>query len=371
MFTITGKKSIAMICAAVVVLAGIVAGLKITQPYALTADGEKIGSAYSVCIDGEEVALVATAEEGEKVVDDITNYYITDDATVEDVTLKQEVTVEKAKLDRGINVEHPEAKSTDAVVDYIMTGTEEKKTYTVEKGDTAWDIAEKNDVTIDELEDWNKESDLEALSVGDEINLYAAEPLVDITTVETITYTKKIKYDTKIIKTSDLYDGEMEVKTEGKNGEKEITATVVKENGETVDKDIVNTEVTKKPVTQVIYKGTKANGSSVANFALQFVGNPYVYGGSSLTNGADCSGFVMAVYAHFGYGLPHSSYAQQNCGRHVPYSEAQPGDIICYGSHVGIYIGGGMIVHAMNPRMGITVSGAGFMNIVDVRRIIG
>lgn len=371
MFTITSKKSIAMICAAVVVLAGIVAGLKITQPYALTADGEKVNSAYTVCIDGEEVALVASKEEGQQVVEDITNYYVTDDATVENIEVKQEVTVEKAKLDRGINVEHPEVGTTEEVVDFIMTGVEDKKTYTVEKGDTAWDIAEKNDVTLDELEDWNKDSDLSMLSAGDEVNLYAAEPLVDVTTVETVTYTKKIKYDTKVIETADLYDGETKVKTEGKNGSKEITATVVKENGETVDKDILNTEVTKKPVTKVVYKGTKPTGSSVASFALQFVGNPYVYGGSSLTNGADCSGFVMAVYAHFGYSLPHSSYAQQNCGRHVSYSEAKPGDIICYGSHVGIYIGGGMIVHAMNQRMGITVSGANFMHIVDVRRIIG
>ena len=112
-----------------------------------------------------------------------------------------------------------------------------------------------------------------------------------------------------------------------------------------------------------------AGGSAVANYALQFVGNPYVYGGSSLTNGTDCSGFVMSVYGQFGVSLPHSSYSQQNCGYSVGTGNMQPGDIVCYGSHVGIYIGDGQIVHASNERDGIKVSNANYRSIADVRRI--
>ncbi len=108
-------------------------------------------------------------------------------------------------------------------------------------------------------------------------------------------------------------------------------------------------------------------GSAVANYALQFVGNPYVYGGSSLTNGTDCSGFVMSVYAQFGVSLPHSSYSQENVGYSV--SDMQAGDIVCYGSHVGICIGNGQIVHASNARDGIKVSDANYRSIVDIRRI--
>lgn len=122
---------------------------------------------------------------------------------------------------------------------------------------------------------------------------------------------------------------------------------------------------------QYAEKPEQASGSnSVASYALQFVGNPYVWGGTSLTNGADCSGFVMSVYAHFGISLPHSSSALRGVGTGVSYSEAQPGDIICYNGHVALYIGGGQIVHASNSRDGIKVSSATYKNILAVRRVL-
>ncbi len=113
-----------------------------------------------------------------------------------------------------------------------------------------------------------------------------------------------------------------------------------------------------------------STGASVARYACQFVGNPYVYGGTSLTNGADCSGFVMSVYAAFGISLPHSSSALRGVGRGVSLSEAQPGDIICYSGHVAIYIGGGSIVHASNHRDGIKISSnVSYRDVLAVRRI--
>lgn len=111
-------------------------------------------------------------------------------------------------------------------------------------------------------------------------------------------------------------------------------------------------------------------GVAVAEYALQFVGNPYVYGGTSLTNGADCSGFVMSVYANFGVSLPHSSKGDRTQGYAVDgLQNAQPGDLICYSGHVALYIGNGQIVHASNERTGIIVSRADYKKILAIRRI--
>lgn len=111
-------------------------------------------------------------------------------------------------------------------------------------------------------------------------------------------------------------------------------------------------------------------GVAVADYALQFVGNPYVYGGTSLTNGADCSGFVMSVYENFGISLPHSSSADRRQGTAVDgLANAQPGDLICYSGHVALYIGNGQIVHASTSRTGIVVSRADYKKVLAVRRI--
>ncbi len=111
-------------------------------------------------------------------------------------------------------------------------------------------------------------------------------------------------------------------------------------------------------------------GQQVCDYACQFVGNPYVYGGTSLTEGADCSGFTQAVYAHFGISIPRDSYSQRSCGYGVSYEEAQPGDLICYAGHVALYLGGGQIVHASTEQTGITYGYATYRTILAVRRVI-
>ena len=115
---------------------------------------------------------------------------------------------------------------------------------------------------------------------------------------------------------------------------------------------------------------TGSTGADVVKFARQFIGNPYVFGGTSLTNGADCSGFIMSVYANFGVSLPHSSAADRNVGAAVNGLEnAQPGDLICYSGHVGIYAGDGRIVHASTSKTGIIESSATYRSILSIRRI--
>lgn len=112
-------------------------------------------------------------------------------------------------------------------------------------------------------------------------------------------------------------------------------------------------------------------GTDIANYALQFLGNPYVYGGTSMTNGIDCSAFTQQVYAHFGYSLPRTSSDQRYSGRAISIDELQPGDLVCYSGHVAIYIGNGKIVHASNRKTGIKISNnVGYRSVVAFRRIV-
>lgn len=111
-------------------------------------------------------------------------------------------------------------------------------------------------------------------------------------------------------------------------------------------------------------------GQAIVDYACQFIGNPYVWGGTSLTDGADCSGFVQSVFKHFGINLPRTSGEMRSSGTAVSYSEAMQGDIVCYDGHVGIYMGDGQIVNAINSRKGIGILPATYDNIITVRRLI-
>ena len=116
--------------------------------------------------------------------------------------------------------------------------------------------------------------------------------------------------------------------------------------------------------------GGGSKGQQIVDYACQFLGNPYVPGGTSLINGADCSGFTMSVFRQFGINLPRNSYAQSQVGTAVSYDQARAGDIIYYGGHVGIYMGDGRIVHASTQKTGIKISVATYRPIITIRRVI-
>ena len=121
---------------------------------------------------------------------------------------------------------------------------------------------------------------------------------------------------------------------------------------------------------EVSSSSSSSLGQQIADFAVQYVGYPYVYGGNSLTSGTDCSGFVKGVYAAFGINLPRTSSEQRSVGYAVSLSEIQPGDIVCYSGHVGIYAGNNTLIHASNEKTGITLtSPVTYRSVLAVRRI--
>ncbi|MEE8836802.1 MAG: NlpC/P60 family protein [Eubacteriales bacterium] len=119
-----------------------------------------------------------------------------------------------------------------------------------------------------------------------------------------------------------------------------------------------------------IGNGSTASGAALVSYAEQFLGNPYVWGGTSLTNGADCSGFVQSVYKNFGINVSHSSYAIANEGTEVSYQDAQAGDVFVYDGHVGIYVGNGQMINAVNEQTGIAYTNVNYDNIQTIRRFL-
>lgn len=161
--------------------------------------------------------------------------------------------------------------------------------------------------------------------------------------------------------------GKAQAEAAGK-AQEETAKTAAQQSSEKTQQQTQNVQQAQQKKDKVTQ--TVSNGQAVVNYADRFVGNPYVYGGSSLTNGADCSGFVMSVYQAFGISLPHSSSALRSVGYGVSLSEIQPGDIVCYSGHVGIYAGNNTLLHASSPSTGIKyTSPVTYREILAIRRI--
>ena len=160
-----------------------------------------------------------------------------------------------------------------------------------------------------------------------------------------------------------------EAQQEGKEEAEAFTYAVSRKSEEAQMTQEVQGNVQQTETTEVSAQPA-SNGQVIVDYACQFIGNPYVWGGTSLTDGADCSGFVQSVFAHFGISLPRTAYDQINAGVEVSYDQAMPGDLICYDGHIGIYIGNGQIVNAQNPEQGIGISPATYTTILSVRRIV-
>ena len=218
-----------------------------------------------------------------------------------------------------------------------------------------------------------EESELEAIQEGYEEEKVAMEDtMVELETVsaeyqtqinrakqQALVYKQQIKQQNAQIAKLEEEARKKAAEEAAKKAAANKTTTTSKPQGTaTVNKD------------EILAANGSSKGKEIAIYACGFVGNPYLAGGTSLTNGADCSGFTQAVYTAFGYSIPRTSYQQRSAGVAVSYAEAQPGDLVCYAGHVGMYIGNGKIVHASSAKTGIKISYAPYREILAVRRII-
>ena len=320
----------------------------VTAPYGLTEDGKKVDEPYVIKAGVIELAVVENSTVAEQVLAQFQKVYLSDGAEMVSFETEPFLNIAKKELGRasGKVTVVSQAEAMNALVQSC-----------------------------------------------DGIN-----PLMTATLTEQLVQNKVVPYTSSQENASDLTVGTTKVKTIGVNGAIANTMSITKVNGQIAASTLLKETVVTNPVNEVILVGTKpvrtytavpkastftaskasvstagitgSSGDSIIAYARLFLGNPYVYGGTSLTNGTDCSGFTMGVYRYFGVSLPHSSTSQRSVGTGVSYSEARPGDIICYSGHVALYMGGGKIIHASTPSSGIVIGNATYRPIITIRRIL-
>lgn len=399
----------------VVIILGICSFLQFTKPYAVSKDGTKVEQPWVVKIGDDESFVVASKKEGQDIIEQVKNSYSTDNTKSESTTLSPEITIVEKELERGEDkvaltdaedavAEVVTANQTEAPVVTVRTveqvtdikaidfKTEYEKSDELPKGETKV-IQEgkkgKKTIVSQVVKENGAEVSKEVLSSAIEekpVNKIVQEgtmeeapepePTTEPPTAPTVTADNDEGERTaKSSSVEPASDSDSDSKKRDEDKDKDQKKSDDSQKSEDKDKDSDSKskddkDSKSKDDSDQKTKTKSGSGQAVVDYALQFVGNPYVYGGTSLTKGTDCSGFTMSVYKKFGVSLPHSSSAQRSYGKKVSYSNAKPGDLICYSGHVAIYIGKGKIVHASTPSTGIKVSKATYKNILCVRRLV-
>lgn len=323
------KYIFAAVCAAMAVVIGAASVLFYVS---------QIEAVYAVKAGNQELFKVRDRETAEKVIEEVMDKYTPKGAQVSEIVLDKKIStdvtgVKKDKIDEEVLTE-------EEAVDYVI---------------------EQNS--------------------GD-------DPLFCVTIKADVSDVNDLEAETKVQADDEMFENNRKVVQQGENGSKVDTNRVISVNGAVLNEKNVNSTVINDATDKVIHEGTKVrphdtvwanysgntigvgDGNRVANFALNFVGNPYRWGGTSLTNGADCSGFIYTVYRHFGYNAVPRVGAQK-IGRGVALAEAEPGDVVFYGHHYAMYIGGGKVVHAYNSRRGICVTSVHDPGrILTIRRLV-
>lgn len=350
------------------------------------ADADDNSGKCAIHIGSSNVLYVDSYEEGQQVIEQLQNQFIAKNSKVVDVSVTPEITLEEvaSKPVSFLSQEEPDdtVSVKDAVKQIMKLKERVYSTYVTVKGDTIRSVAKEKKISAKKLValNDNKYDADKKLKAGTSLKIYSDVPCVSVQTVEKTVSTKKIAFKTVYKNTSTLSRGKTKVKTKGVKGSKKVVSHVTKINGKVVSKKVSSKKTVKKPVTKVVLKGTAdvtpkkgvtydfATGADVVKYAKKFVGNPYVYGGTSLTHGCDCSGFVYSVYRHFGVQMPRTG--QERVGKTVSVKALKKGDILFYSGHVAIYAGNGKAVHAVNERLGIKVTDVNYTgSVLKARRI--
>ena len=215
---------------------------------------------YVLLVDGEEVGALKTKEEIEDIINRIKEPY---ENLAEDDEIKEIKIVEDIKIEKKIMPLYKIGNGED-LYNHLLTNSEEIRTHTVEVGESFWTIAKFYGLTVDELIAANPDKTPEKLQIGDEIVLVVPKPVLTVATVSEVEYTETIKYETEIEYSDNMYKTEKKTKVAGQRGEKKVLANEIKHNGIVVAREVIEEEVLKEPVTEVIVRGTKEPPKTVA-----------------------------------------------------------------------------------------------------------
>ena len=324
---------------------------------------------WDIKIDNKTIAVVSSESEGEKVIEGVKNAYVMDGAKVDSISLDKEIKTVKHKF---ANENAPKINSSEDVVKKIIKGVKGEQKYTIQDGDTIWDLAYENGLTYDEFVAINKSDDFnpEEIMPGDEVVVSKMVPYINVTTKQTFQSEEVVEPEIEYVEDSSMYEGETKLKEEGKVGSKLVKYSQTSLNNTVSEKVALDEKITKESEKTVILKGTKERpASSTSSSRGSYSGSSPVYGSgkgatiaatarSMVGSSMDCVALVSRALA--GAGISFSGWPEQFFALGPVVSggipAAQPGDILIYqhtiGSnggahydHVAVYIGGGMAVH--------------------------